>query len=195
MKRVVFVLSLMCLGSSAAWANAASCLSAAEARYGSCRRACGRRISCIVRCRRSMRSHIAACPGNPSDTERAVLDLVNQQRTQQGLPAYDWDIRLGEAAQGHAANMAAQGQAVHVLDGKAPADRLRDAGYPFTYEGENVYWGQGASSTTPQAAVTWWQNSPGHRANMLSSTYTQTGIGVHQAADGKWYYSESFAKP
>jgi uncharacterized protein YkwD len=42
--------------------------------------------------------------------------------------------------------------------------------------------------------VFWWY-SPGHRENLLNPDYTESGIGVAQAADGAWFVTQIFATP
>lgn len=42
--------------------------------------------------------------------------------------------------------------------------------------GENIYTGFGRPSNTVRAAVNWWLNSPGHRANLLKREWTDQGI-------------------
>jgi len=43
-----------------------------------------------------------------------------------------------------------------------------------------------------QSTVNGWMNSPGHRQNILTSTYDSQGIGVAIAADDKVYITEDF---
>lgn len=53
---------------------------------------------------------------------------------------------------------------------------------------ENAYVGWGRSMVTPRAAVTWWMNSPPHRANLLNpifkEMYTRTAWGSADPAAG-----------
>jgi uncharacterized protein YkwD len=37
-----------------------------------------------------------------------------------------------------------------------------------------------------------WLDSPGHRANLLSSRYSLIGVGAAQARDGSWYGVQVF---
>jgi len=43
--------------------------------------------------------------------------------------------------------------------------------------GENIAWG-GGELATPAATVAAWMRSPGHRANVLKSTYREVGVGM-----------------
>jgi uncharacterized protein YkwD len=69
--------------------------------------------------------------------------------------------------------------------------RLVDFGYtPYATIGENI----AAGSETGAAAMTQWQNSPPHNANMLSSAYKNIGIGRAYNANStyKWYWTTDF---
>ena len=57
--------------------------------------------------------------------------------------------------------------------------------------GENIAFNQGFDD--PSAfAVQRWMGSSKHRANILSSQFTRTGIGVARAADGSIYFTQVF---
>lgn len=133
--------------------------------------------------------------------------LVNEQRTQNGVPALEVDqAGVTNAAIKHSRNMARTGIASHVIDGKGPADRLRDENVSFTAVGENIYYSWCQTNGQPsynvadfaQKAVSWWMNSPGHRANILNPDFTHTGIGIWAIPrDGKGYMyaTQVFIKP
>ena len=59
-----------------------------------------------------------------------------------------------------------------------------------TSAGENV----GAGDTTPQDLVGRWMASSGHRANILSRSFTAIGVGAARGADGRWYASTVFLR-
>jgi uncharacterized protein YkwD len=128
--------------------------------------------------------------------ERKIHRLVNEQRTQNGVPALEVDQGVANAATKHSKNMANTGTFSHVIDGKGPADRLRDENVSFTSVGENIYHGWCQANGKPgydvsgfaQKAVSGWMNSPGHRKNILKPKFTHTGIGIAAIArDGKGY--------
>ena len=43
-----------------------------------------------------------------------------------------------------------------------------------------------------KAAVISWMNSPGHRANLLSSDWRDIGIGVARSKKGTYYLTQNF---
>jgi uncharacterized protein YkwD len=65
--------------------------------------------------------------------------------------------------------------------GVGPAQRIAQSGYPAGHPmcalGENIAAATG-SFATPASIVNMWMSSPGHRANILSPMYTDTGLGV-----------------
>jgi uncharacterized protein YkwD len=89
--------------------------------------------------------------------------------------------------------MAKQGEMRHVLDGKNPADRVREAGYDYAKVGENI--GVGEKGAPPEDAVKGWMGSPPHRENILNRRFQETGVGIVRDAKGETYYTQVFATP
>ncbi len=108
------------------------------------------------------------------DLEARMLELVNEERAKEGLPALEADTALTTVARAHSTDMFAKGYFAHVSpDGVAPADRVRAAGIRFLITGENL-----ALGPTLKICHTGLMNSPGHRANILHKSYGRVGIGV-----------------
>jgi uncharacterized protein YkwD len=122
-------------------------------------------------------------PSNLSLVRAAVLCLVDQERENHGEPALQPNAALARAAQGHSRDMAEQDYFSHVThNGETPLQRMRASGYLTNSEdgylvGENIAWGT-LWLATPQAIVSAWMASPGHRANILDAAYRETGVGV-----------------
>jgi uncharacterized protein YkwD len=132
----------------------------------------------------------AACPGSDAapgaatvETGRqATLCLINGERTARHLSALRSAPALDVAARNYSQRMVAQAFFSHVApDGQAPLQRVRSSGYlrgARTWQiGENLAWGS-LTSSTPDAIVASWMQSPGHRANMLEPAYREIGIGL-----------------
>ncbi len=115
-------------------------------------------------------------PGG-SDQSGAVLGGINAQRAANGCGPLASNGQLNAAASRHANDMQSSGVTGHDgSDGSNPGSRIADAGYaPVGRWAENVYWGTGGGATA-DAAVTWWMNSPGHRANILTCEFTDVGV-------------------
>jgi uncharacterized protein YkwD len=94
--------------------------------------------------------------------------LLNGARAGSGADSVSYDARLGQAAQGHANDMLANGYFSHTgLNGSSPGDRIQATGYKARAWGENIAKGQRSEAAVFEA----WQNSPGHRANNLNPNF------------------------
>lgn len=119
--------------------------------------------------------------GNPTpgggDQSGGVLGGINAQRAANGCGPLASNGQLNAAASRHANDMQTNGVTGHDgSDGSNPASRIAAAGYaPVSVWAENVYWGTGGGATA-DAAVTWWMNSPGHRANILNCNLKDVGV-------------------
>ena len=115
--------------------------------------------------------------------EDDVVVMVNEERRRNGRPPLRIDERLRMAARSHSADMKARSYfSHHTPDGRAPADRIRAAGYPSP-AAENIAQGQ----EKPRAAMRAWMNSPGHRANILDVGVRAIGVGVELGKGGPWW--------
>lgn len=117
---------------------------------------------------------------------RATLCTINAERARRGLGALKLNTRLSAAATTHAADMDARNYFAHDSRGGGSfVDRIRRAGYLAGARswsvGENLAWGSGGRSA-PATITQMWMNSPGHRANILSSSFREIGIGVAYGA-------------
>jgi len=151
--------------------------------------------------------------------EQRVHDLINQERTAQGLSALDIDPALADVARAHSEDMAAQQYFAHVNpQGQDPTARGEAAGYIcrkiygayYTYGiAENLFLNNLYSSATyysnreteytwnspeeiAQTTVSGWMNSSGHRENILTPTYDRQGIGVAIGSNDRVYITEDF---
>ena len=109
-----------------------------------------------------------------SSDEAQVLAIVNQERASAGLSALAWDSCLATAARVHNQDMINNGFFAHTSasNGSSPSQRASAAGNPSTGIGENIAAGQ----TSPSSVMSAWMSSSGHRANILSTSYTHIGI-------------------
>ncbi len=121
-----------------------------------------------------------------------LLELTNQQRANNGVPALRLSTQLGRAAQSHAEDMVNRDFFSHTgSNGSRMSDRVNQVGYAWQAVAENIYMG---TNVTPRQAVTGWMNSAGHRQNILNSNYTEIGFGV--ATRGRnVYYVQVFGRP
>jgi uncharacterized protein YkwD len=125
----------------------------------------------------------------------ALVDGTNQNRVTNGLPNLQTNPLLQVAAQDKVNDMVAKGYFAHTSpQGIEPWYWFQQAGYNYLYAGENL----AMNFTDSQDVTTAWMNSPEHRANILSTQFTQVGIATAQGTyDGKpvIYVAEEFGTP
>ena len=119
----------------------------------------------------------ASSSAPPSNTPEGMLfNDANRDRAVSGLPAFQWDANLADAARLHAERMAQRNMLSHQIPGEAPLqDRGREAGARFSMIAENV-----AEGPTPSGLHSQWMNSAPHRANLLDHDLNSIGIAVVQ---------------
>jgi uncharacterized protein YkwD len=109
-----------------------------------------------------------------------LVSLTNDDRSDSGLGTLTVNPLLVAAAQAKANDMAAKGYFEHVSpDGRTSWSWFKDAGYSFSYAGENLAVDFTDSGNVNQA----WLDSPTHRANIMNSHFTEIGIAT---AEGEY---------
>jgi uncharacterized protein YkwD len=120
---------------------------------------------------------------------RAMLDLINEERTARNLKVLTFDEDLAGVGDAHCRDMFARGYFSHNSpEGETPFDRMNKAGLVYLVAGENL-----ALAPTVEEAFLGLMNSPGHKANMLSPEFGRVGIA---AVDGGKYgimFAQEFA--
>jgi uncharacterized repeat protein (TIGR02543 family) len=130
-----------------------------------------------------------------AQAEALIIVLVNAERQQFGLSALSQDALLASLAKEHSISMVVNNFFSH---DRYPGERPFDYGMlPGEIRGENI-----AMIPTRQYipgpylslqevcawAVSAWMNSSGHRANILESRFTRTGVGVAFSEGGEYLY-------
>ena len=106
--------------------------------------------------------------------ENSMLTLVNIERQKNNLPPLASHDALKELSRKYAHDMFERGFFSHYNpEGQSPFDRMRQANISFLAAGENL-----ALAPNVVLAHQGLMNSPGHRANILSSDFDRVGIGV-----------------
>lgn len=124
----------------------------------------------------------------PADVQR-VIDLTNAYRALNGCQALKPVPELMEAAQLHSEDMSQNNYFSHTgLDGSEPWDRMLRAGYRWQSAGENLAAGQ----TSSEEVVSDWENSSGHRKNILNCGFQDIGVGQATNKDGIVYWTQLF---
>ena len=106
--------------------------------------------------------------------EKEVFDLINKQRTNNGLQALKVDNEVQRVARIKAQDMVDNNYFAHESPTYgSPFNMLKNFKISYKTAGENI-----AANSSNSGAVTSWMNSSGHKANILNSNFNYTGIGV-----------------
>lgn len=119
-----------------------------------------------------------------STDETEIFNLINKQRTNNGLQALKIDSEVQNVARIKAKDMVDNNYFAHEspIYG-SPFNMLNNFKVSYKTAGENI-----AGNSSNNAAVTAWMNSSGHKANILNSSFNYTGIGVVSSSKyGKIY--------
>jgi len=118
--------------------------------------------------------------------EQEVIRLVNAERAKYGLSALTEDWELSRVARYKSQDMHDNRYFAHNSPTYGtPFQMMRAFGLSYRAAGENIAMGY----ATPAAVVAGWMASEGHRANILSGSYTKIGVGY--VADGH-YWTQQF---
>ena len=121
--------------------------------------------------------------------EDLVVHLINQSRVAAGLNELTYTPNYNTVARNHSIDMAMNNYFSHTsLSGKSPKDRMNDGNMKFSWNGENIAYGQYSSFYAHEALM----NSLGHRENILRNQFTHAISGVAFNPKGIPYYTINF---
>lgn len=124
-----------------------------------------------------------------SEYEQQVVDLTNQERTKNGLPALKIDQELSKVAREKSSDMQRNNYFSHTSPTYgSPFDMMKQFGITYKAAGENIAKGQ----RSPEEVVNAWMNSEGHRKNILSANFTHIGVGY--VAEGNYWTQQFIGK-
>lgn len=126
-----------------------------------------------------------------------ILDFTNRQRkANESLLALSQNSKLNQIAGLRIKDMFDKEYFEHKSpSGVGASDIAYDVGYEFILIGENIALGNFGGD---EALVQAWMDSPGHRANILNSRYTEIGIAAERGLyKGKkvWLAVQIFGRP
>jgi uncharacterized protein YkwD len=132
--------------------------------------------------------------------EQSIIEQTNAIRKQYQLPPLKKQEDLGLSARYHAADMSASDYFSHDTYGRVEGklDMVCDTWkrietyYPeWQALAENIAAGQ----RTPEMAMEGWMNSPDHRHNILSDSYTEIGVGYYEGeGEYRYYWDQNFGR-
>lgn len=124
--------------------------------------------------------------------ESEVVRLVNVQRTKAGLQPLTQNWELSRVARYKSQDMIDKGYFNHTSPTYgSPFKMMESFGIRFSAAGENIAMGQ----QSPTEVMNAWMNSPGHRNNIMSPSFTQIGVGLAKDKNGRMYWTQMFIKP
>lgn len=124
--------------------------------------------------------------------EQQVIARVNQERKKRGIAPLQSNWQLSRIARYKSRDMRDHHYFSHTSPTYGdPFTMIRNFGLSFTSAGENIAAGQ----TSAAAVMKAWMNSPGHRRNILSASYTQIGVGYAQGGNMRYYWTQEFIHP
>ena len=114
--------------------------------------------------------------------EKKVFNLINKQRTNNGLQALKEDYEVQWVARIKAQDMVDNNYFSHTspIYG-SPFDMLKSFKISYKSAAENI-----AGNSSNSGAVNSWLNSSGHKANILNGSYNYTGVGVVSSSNICW---------
>lgn len=130
------------------------------------------------------RASMAAAPSAATIYEDRLLARVNGARAHRGIRPLGRSSCAQRAADNWALWMVSKNRLVH----QPLRPLLAHCG--ASRAGENIAYG----NKTADQLFAMWMASPGHRANILSASYTRMGNGIIRRADGRVYGSQVFLR-
>jgi uncharacterized protein YkwD len=104
--------------------------------------------------------------------EQQMIVLINNYRQSHNLRKLTMNVGLRTAARLHSQDMLARGY----FDHRGFPDRVRRHHQSY-FVGENIAFGNGGSGTA-KGVMYLWQNSPPHKAILLTAGWKKVGVGI-----------------
>jgi len=120
---------------------------------------------------------------------KEVVTLVNQERAKLGLAPLTDNWQLARVARYKSEDMRDKNYFSHTSPTYgSPFDMMKNFGIKYMAAGENIAMGQQTSALVMKS----WMNSPGHKSNILSKSFTEIGVGVAKNKSGTIYWTQQF---
>jgi uncharacterized protein YkwD len=107
-------------------------------------------------------------------TAENILKETNQERIMRGKTPLTHNHLLEKAAAEKAKSIFQSQKFQHDFDGKKFSSWVKDAGYNYTYVGENL----ALDFVTSESMLTAWLDSATHKKNLLNERFSEIGIAV-----------------
>jgi hypothetical protein len=125
--------------------------------------------------------------------EYRLFYMLNKERKRARLSKLFFQYDLRKVARLHSLDMAKKDYFSHTnLMRQTPKNRFEAARVSEVVAGENLAMVRGYKDCVKTAHVGL-MNSPGHRANILSSSYNCVGIGASKSDNSTYYFTQNFS--
>lgn len=126
--------------------------------------------------------------------ENRLFDLINSERRAKVLPLLKSDAKLQKAARAHSRDMIKRKFFDHTNpDKQTVGDRLKIAKIKWTMAAENIASNKNMDDPV-ESAFEGWLKSSTHYKNIINAEYELSGIGIAQAQDNTFYFTQVFIK-
>lgn len=125
----------------------------------------------------------AATPTSKDPFVKQILDLTNQYRADHGLTPVVWNQKIAAVSQQWADTL---NNRINRNTFEMSTVHRHDAGRSVIPRNYDWYSEIIAINNTAQQTVTWWMNSPAHRAAMLDPDATDVGVGYVKTTRAGW---------
>ena len=129
-----------------------------------------------------------------SEIETLIFNKINEERSKVGLPKLQNSSTAAKYAKEKSKDMATRNYFDHYSpEGHLVYNKMVKDGVKFTSWAENLGYisSSNGSNYIASALMNSWMNSPGHKANILSTAYSHVGIGVYKI-NGEIYATQEF---
>lgn len=122
--------------------------------------------------------------------EQQMINLINQARSNAGLPALQVSSDLTKAARAKSKDMVDKNYFSHTSPTYGSlTSMLQHFGISYSAAGENLAMNTNGSVNAAHESL---MNSPGHRSNILEPRFSYVGVGIQVRSDGSHYFTQLF---
>jgi len=128
--------------------------------------------------------------------EQLIFQKVNEERAKVGASTLTYNSTMEKYARIKSQDMGDKNYFAHEdLQGNLMTERMKNDGVTYKAWGENIAYIGGVTDENELANqfMTNWMNSPGHKANILSTNFSSIGVGVYKIGN-KVYATQEFYK-
>lgn len=103
-----------------------------------------------------------------------IIELTNKERQIRNIPLLESNNLLSQAAEDKAKDILNNQIFAHTINNKTFSSWIKEAGYKYSYVGENL----AIDFVESESVIKAWLDSPLHKKNLLNSRFEEIGIAV-----------------